>query len=116
MVLAIIVEEEGAMSDASMRALEEKLDSNDSFRDRVLAEIRRVRSKQQPFHSAHEAFAVLLEEVEEFKAEVWTKRRNEFNMLHELVQIAAVAEMMAQDMDLVEREESKDDRYRSRMP
>jgi hypothetical protein len=45
------------------------------------------------FHSAHEAYGVLLEEVEEFWVEVCLKRkdRSPQRMQDELIQIAAVA-------------------------
>lgn len=54
--------------------------------------------------SAHEAFAVLLEEVDEFKAEVWKKgsERSKAKMLAELVQIAAMAQRAAEDLKLIE--------------
>ena len=47
--------------------------------------------------SAHEGFAVLLEEVEELKAIVWQKQkdRDPRAMLKELVQIGAMAQRMA---------------------
>lgn len=46
-----------------------------------------------PMHSAHEAFAILLEEVDELKAHVWTnqKARQLFAMRREALQVAAVA-------------------------
>lgn len=45
------------------------------------------------YSSAHEAFAVLLEEVEEFKEQVWFKRAHgsKQKMVNELVQVAAVS-------------------------
>ena len=45
------------------------------------------------YHSAHEAYAVLLEEVDEFKDWVWRKREERVrpDMVGELVQVAAVA-------------------------
>ena len=46
-----------------------------------------------PFNSAHEGFAVLLEEVDELKAHVWTKQkeRNLEEMRKEAIQVAAMA-------------------------
>ncbi len=56
-------------------------------------EIERAMSLHAPFNSDHEAFAVLLEEVEEYKTEVFKKRedRSQLAMNEELLQIAAVA-------------------------
>lgn len=59
----------------------------------VAEEIRVAIEGHSPdFASAHEAFGVLLEEVEEFKACVWQKRahRNKVEMIRELTQVAAV--------------------------
>lgn len=61
------------------------------------------RDHGRAFASDHEAFAVLLEEVEEVKAHVWRKRadRDKEAMVRELVQVAAVAVKWA--MQLRER-------------
>ncbi len=47
----------------------------------------------KPMHSLHEGFAVLLEEVDELKAHVWTnqKRRNYNEVRKEAMQVAAMA-------------------------
>jgi hypothetical protein len=74
--------------------------ANDDFAADVRAELKRARENFQPLHSAHEGFAVLLEEVEELKAEVFRKGRSEARMYWELVQVAAMAERMAQDLNL----------------
>jgi hypothetical protein len=68
-----------------------------AFRKMVKAEISRCDDKDYCLHSLHEAFGLLLEEVEEFKAEVWKKReeRDYYNILRELAQIAAIAERTA---------------------
>ncbi len=57
-------------------------------------------SKFESFHSAHEGFAVLLEEVDELKAHVWTKQgeRNVARMRHEAIQVAAMALRFALDV------------------
>jgi hypothetical protein len=42
-----------------------------TFLRQVEQEVNRARRKHPPLHSLHEAYAVLLEEVDEFKAQVW---------------------------------------------
>lgn len=46
-----------------------------------------------PMHSAHEGFAILLEEVEELKWHIWQKPalRNDTTMKKEAIQVAAMA-------------------------
>jgi hypothetical protein len=55
-------------------------------------------------HSAHEAYAVILEELEEFWEEVRLKReeRNPLHMRDELVQVAAMALRAAVELNLME--------------
>lgn len=59
----------------------------------AMAEVTRARSNWPPFNTAHEGFAVLLEEVDELKAHVWTnqKRRDLAAMKKEAIQVAAMA-------------------------
>lgn len=59
----------------------------------VRAEVNRANDIHGGYHSAHEAYAVLLEEVDEFWEEVRRKRseRSPARMREELVQVAAVA-------------------------
>lgn len=56
-------------------------------------EIGRARETWPEMHSAHEGFAILLEEVEELKAHVWKnqKRRDLGAMRKEAIQVAAMA-------------------------
>lgn len=65
---------------------------SEAWRD-ALAEAFDAGRRFAPFNSAHEAFAVLLEEVDELKAHVWTRqdRRNLAAMRKEALQVAAVA-------------------------
>lgn len=59
----------------------------------VLEEVERAQQKYPPFNSAHEGYAVLLEEVDELWDEVKmapTRRRSDF-MYAEAVQVAAMA-------------------------
>jgi hypothetical protein len=60
--------------------------------EQVANEIIRARGKHQPIHSAHKACAVILEELDEFKVEVWkqTAQRSPQAMLQELVECAAM--------------------------
>lgn len=69
-------------------------DELDALLERVSAEVRRASTLHGPnYASAHEAYGVLLEEVDEFREWVWMKRseRDRAAMAAELVQVAAVA-------------------------
>jgi NTP pyrophosphatase (non-canonical NTP hydrolase) len=63
----------------------------------VLAEAERGEAQHGGYASMHEAFAVLLEEVDELKAEVWKRAhdRNLAALQNEAIQVAAVALRMA---------------------
>lgn len=56
-------------------------------------EAERAIEEHGQYHSVHEAYAILMEEVDEFWEQVKKKRknRNPKNMYHELMQVAAVA-------------------------
>ncbi len=73
------------------------------FPSLVQKELTSARQKNPPMHSLHEAFAILLEEVDELKAEVWLRPhlRNRKALLTELVQVAAMAQRAAEDLGLV---------------
>lgn len=69
------------------------------FHDDVSTELRSARAKfPAAFHSPHEGFAVLLEEVEELKAVVFGRRQDRAEMRRELVQVAAMALRFAEDV------------------
>ncbi|WP_169980477.1 hypothetical protein [Tautonia rosea] len=59
----------------------------------VHEEVIRATTNWPQFNSAHEGYAVMLEEVDELKAHVWMnqKRRNLEAMKKEAIQIAAMA-------------------------
>lgn len=59
----------------------------------IIEEYGRATETNGPFHSAHEGFAVILEELDELKAEVWKKdaERDYGKMIEEAVQIGAMA-------------------------
>ena len=68
--------------------------------ERVAAEIATARANWPAFNSAHEGLAVLLEEVDELKAHVWTnqKRRDLSAMQKEAIQVAAMAIRFAEEV------------------
>lgn len=59
----------------------------------ALDEVMRAAGVWPEFRSAHEGFAIILEEVEELKAHVWTnqKKRDLDAMRREAIQTAAMA-------------------------
>ena len=65
----------------------------------ALEECRAARAKFPIMNSPHEGFAVLLEEVDELKAHVWTKQglRDLKAMRKEAIQVAAMALSFAAD-------------------
>jgi hypothetical protein len=56
-------------------------------------QLEKAMGKHAPLNSAHEAYAVILEELDEFKAEVWKRRENRDTtaMQTELLHVAAMA-------------------------
>lgn len=75
------------------------------FAEAVREELDRARTKHghRPINSVHEGYAVILEELEEFWAEVMKKAkdRDRRNMAKELAQIAAMCQRTAEDCGLV---------------
>lgn len=74
-----------------------------NFQTRVAHELATAKAMHHPYNSCHEAFAVILEEVEEFWDEVKLpkNRRSSLRLLAELVQIATTAQRAAEDLDLI---------------
>jgi hypothetical protein len=72
------------------------------FPDYVRDELAIARAKYRPMASAHEGWAVLREEVDELWDEVKKKpsKRNTGAIYVELVQVAAMAQRMAEDIVL----------------
>jgi hypothetical protein len=71
------------------------------FQELQTAELAAARRKHNhPINSPHEAYAVMLEELDEFWEEVrrQTNDRNPTAMYRELIQIAAMAQRTAEDL------------------
>ena len=90
--------------------------STQNFRELVEQEKGQAREANGDFHSMHEMYGALAEEVAEFFDLVRLKpaEREPDAVLSELVQIAAVVEMSAEDMYLVEKTVIKDDIYKKK--
>jgi|GEM_PF-1793483 len=84
----------------------------------VLIEFHLASSKHAPMNSAHEAYSVILEEVEEFWDEVKKKRseRSLPNMRSELIQIAAMAVRAICNLNLANNRKLLDPRNGSLIP
>lgn len=61
--------------------------------DEVMGELYNATSKFGAFASAHEGFAIILEEIDELKAEIWKnqKIRDAGALRKEAIQVAAMA-------------------------
>ena len=59
--------------------------------DEIKVEYRRAVNLHAPMHSAHEGYAVILEEVDELKAEVWKKKQSRETVRREAIHVAAMA-------------------------
>lgn len=71
-----------------------------SFIEQVADEVASAKAAFPPFASEHEGYAILLEEVDELWDEVKVnqKLRDYPKMFRELVQVAAMAQRMADDL------------------
>ena len=76
--------------------------TDDTVLIEVSDELQRARNGHLSLHSAHEAYAVILEEVDELWDEVKKKRKNRDidAMRNELIQIAAMAVRAVVDLGL----------------
>lgn len=72
------------------------------FNQQVQEELNSARKKHGPMRSAHEGYAVILEELDEVWEEVKkkTKDRDMVNLYTELIQVSAMAQKMAEDVVL----------------
>jgi hypothetical protein len=69
-----------------------------TFAEMVRDELKRARIHHGPQHSAHEGYAVLLEEVDEYWELVRAKSHDPVYAIKELVQVAAMAQRTAEDV------------------
>lgn len=77
------------------------------FQKRVITELAKARLKHpRKMNSLHEAYAVILEEVEELWGEtrIQSPERDKELILEDLIQIAAMAQRAAEDLGLIDRE------------
>ena len=70
----------------------------DTFARLVKDELERARMNHAPMNSLHEGYAVLLEEVDEFWDEVKLRKPMLGRTLSELIQVAAMAQKIAEDL------------------
>jgi NTP pyrophosphatase (non-canonical NTP hydrolase) len=70
------------------------------FNELVKLELKRARKMHGPVNSIHEGYSVILEELDEVWEEVKkkTKERDMDNLFKELIQVAAMAQKMAEDV------------------
>lgn len=76
------------------------------FSELVWSELQIARSKHGPIRSKHEGLAVIEEEFLELREQVFFAR-NPRELLHELIQLGAMCERMAHDLNLVVEENFK---------
>ena len=70
-----------------------------AFQQLVSEELCKARKKHpQPLNSHHEAYAVILEELDELWDEIKQQDRNPARILSELIQVAAMCERVAMDV------------------
>ena len=71
-----------------------------TFMRSVYQELQCAREEHAPLYSRHEAYAVILEELEEFKELVFSRRPRASAMHDELVQVAAMCWRTVLDLKL----------------
>lgn len=76
------------------------------FNELVWSELQIARAKHGPIRSKHEGIAVVEEEFLELRNEVFFSK-NQRDMLHELVQLGAMCQRMAEDLQLLTAENVK---------
>jgi hypothetical protein len=84
-----------------------------TFQDLVVAEIQALRGKDKWIRSWHEGYGLIAEEVDEFWDEVKKKARlrDLDNALKELVQISALCQRVAEDLELLRIQNQKREKH-----
>jgi hypothetical protein len=92
--------EDNDMLDREGNTITDPIDSQTL--EEVRNELGRARDEHDDYNSAHEAYSVILEELEEFWAQVKRKKakRDRVEMRNELVQIACTAVRAVSDLSL----------------
>lgn len=71
---------------------------NDSTQHEISEELDRARKKFPAFNSAHEGYAVILEELDELWIEIRTKSGTKESRRKEAIQVAAMAARFIEDV------------------
>lgn len=74
------------------------LDRKPVFSVRLAEEIERARNKHRDMQSIHEGLAVIWEEFEELKAEVFKQKVEPDKLADELISVAAMCQRMYEDV------------------
>lgn len=68
-----------------------------TFEELVKLELKAARAKHKRPNSPHEGYAIILEELDEYWDEVKAQKHRKSRMLKELVQIASMAQRVAEE-------------------
>lgn len=92
-----------ACGPAAPSGIPSEAENKRTFPERVSFELAVARNHHGPIFGAHDAYGRILEELDEFWDEVRAKehKRDRANMLKELIQVAAMAQRAAEDLNLL---------------
>ena len=71
------------------------------FQEHQTMRLAEARAEHPAIHSAHEGYAILKEELDELWDQIKAKSANKTKMYQELLDLAAVCQRMAEDLELV---------------
>jgi hypothetical protein len=78
----------------------EALEGRRSYKKLVKDTLSEARKIHPTMKSFHEGLAIIMEEFEEFKAEIFKKQQSKLNIILELAQISAMCQRFAEDLRL----------------